>query len=309
MSTESKTLRIGTRGSMLARWQSEWVADRLRSAHPGLTVELIEIKTQGDRDRDTPLSQIGGLGLFTKEIQRALMDRAVDVAVHSLKDLPTVGPAELTLGAIPEREDLADALIAPKFRTLDALPDGSTVGTGSLRRRAQLLHLRPGLKVVPIRGNVDTRLRQALEGTLDAVVLAEAGLRRLKLDGHVTERLGPPRFLPAVGQGALGLECRVSDRETLEWLAPLNHEPTRRAVVAERKALNELEGGCMVPLGAWGRVEEGGLLALDVAVYDPDGRERIFRGLSGPGEFPERLGLRVAEDLREQGAERLLRRG
>ena len=169
------TLRIGTRGSQLARWQADWVADRLRKAHPGLDVELVEIKTQGDRDRNSPLAAIGGLGLFTKEIQRALVDGTVEVAVHSLKDLPTRGPDGLTLGAVPAREDVADALIAPALRTLDALPDGATVGTGSLRRRAQLLHARPDLNVVGVRGNVETRLNQALGGPLDAVVLAEAG--------------------------------------------------------------------------------------------------------------------------------------
>src|SRR5512135_3262667 len=242
------TIRIGTRGSHLARWQAGWVADRLRALHPGLVVALVEIKTQGDRDRNTPLAAIGGLGLFTKEIQRALIASAVEVAVHSLKDLPTQGPEGLTLGAVPGRQDEADALIAPSHRTLDALPDGATVGTGSLRRRAQLLYLRPGLNVVGLRGNVETRLTQALEGKLDAVVLAEAGLRRLGLEQHVTERLGPPRFLPAVGQGALGVECRSDDATTLALLAPLDDPATHRAVIAERRALAELQGGCMIPL-------------------------------------------------------------
>ena len=309
MPFSSKTIRIGTRGSQLARWQSEWVASRLRDLYAGLNVELIEIKTHGDRDRNTPLSEMGGLGLFTKEIQRALLDGTVEIAVHSLKDLPTIGSAELILGAIPEREELADALIAPRFGTLSDLPDGATVGTGSLRRRAQLLHTRPGLNVVSIRGNVETRLKQALDGTLDAVILAEAGLRRLGLDRHVTERIGPPDFLPAVGQGALGLECRASDQETLAYLEPLNHHPTRRAVLAERKALNELEGGCMIPLGAWGRDLEGDQMTLDVAVFAQDGSERIFSSLTGAQSDPEGLGSRVAQALREQGAERLLRRG
>ena len=309
MPFSSKTIRIGTRGSQLARWQSEWVASRLRDLYAGLNVELIEIKTHGDRDRNTPLSEMGGLGLFTKEIQRALLDGTVEIAVHSLKDLPTIGSAELILGAIPEREELADALIAPRFGTLSDLPDGATVGTGSLRRRAQLLHTRPGLNVVSIRGNVETRLKQALDGTLDAVILAEAGLRRLGLDRHVTERIGPPDFLPAVGQGALGLECRASDQETLAYLEPLNHHPTRRAVLAERKALNELEGGCMIPLGAWGRDLEGDQMTLDVAVFAQDGSERIFSSLTGAQADPEGLGSRVAQALREQGAERLLRRG
>jgi hydroxymethylbilane synthase len=300
-------IRIGTRGSPLARWQAEWVAERLRALHPGLAVELVEIKTQGDRDRNTPLAAIGGLGLFTKEIQRALLDAKVEVAVHSLKDLPTRGPEELILGAVPPREDAADALIAPVHRTLDALPSGATVGTGSLRRRAQLLHLRPDLNVVSLRGNVETRLNQALQGKLDAVVLAEAGLRRLNLEGKITERLGPPRFLPAVGQGALGIECRRDDEATRAYLAPLDDPATHRAVLAERSALAELEGGCMIPLGAWARATDDGL-ALDAAVFDPDGRERLFASLSGPPDDPEALGRRVAEVLRAQGAERLLKR-
>ena len=309
MAETTRAVRIGTRGSPLARWQADWVADRLRALHTGLDVILVEIKTQGDRDRNTPLAQIGGLGLFTKEIQRALADGAVDLAVHSLKDLPTRGPEGLTLGAVPPREDLADALIAPVYKTLDALPDGATVGTGSLRRRAQLLHLRPGLSVVGVRGNVETRLSQALGGTLDAVVLAEAGLRRLGLEGHVTERLGPPRFLPAVGQGALGIECRTDDAETLRRLAPLDDPATRRAVTAERRTLAELEGGCMVPLGAWGRDSDDGRLALDAAVYDPDGRVRVFASRTGPRDDAEGLGLLVAEALRAAGAVELLRRG
>lgn len=304
------TIRIGTRGSQLARWQAEWVASRLRELHPGLVVELVEIKTQGDRDRNSPLAAIGGLGLFTKEIQRALADSTVEVAVHSLKDLPTRGPEGLALGAVPAREDAADALIAPVHRTLEALPEGASVGTGSLRRRAELLHARPGLRVVGIRGNVETRLNQALDGSLDAVVLAEAGLRRLGLDRHVTERLGPPRFLPAVGQGALGIECRADDAATLAFLAPLDDPSTRRAVLAERRALAELEGGCMIPMAAWARdVDDGSTgpgLALDAAVYDPDGRERLFTSLRGPRDNPEELGRRVAQDLRDQGAERLL---
>lgn len=301
-------VRIGTRGSPLARWQAEWVAESLRGLHAGLRVEIIEIKTHGDRDRDTPLAQMGGLGLFTKEIQRALLDNAVDVAVHSLKDLPTQGSEDLILGAIPPREGLADSLIAPKYKTLDALPEGATVGTGSLRRRAQLLHLRPGLSVLGLRGNVETRLNQALEGKLDGVMLAEAGLRRLGLEGHATERLGPPRFLPAVGQGALGIECRRNDMKVRELLAPIDDKKTRRAVLAERRALAELEGGCMIPLGAWGRDTEGGELGLDVAVFDPDGRSRAFVSLSGPIDDPDGLGRRVAQELRSMGAEELLRR-
>jgi hydroxymethylbilane synthase len=309
LSPGSGKVRIGTRGSPLARWQADWVAGRLRALHPGLVVELVEIKTQGDRDRNSPLAAIGGQGLFTKEIQRALCDAAVEVAVHSLKDLPTDGPPALILGAVPPREELADALIAPVHRTLAGLPAGASIGTGSLRRRAQLLFLRPDLEVVGIRGNVQTRLNQALHGTLDAVILAEAGLRRLALESNVTERLGPPRFLPAVGQGALGIECRGDDATTRALLAPLDDPDTHRAVRAERRALAELEGGCMIPMAAWGRAtDDGRLLALDAAVFDPDGRERVFGSLVGSPDDPDDLGYRVAQALRQQGADRLLER-
>jgi hydroxymethylbilane synthase len=306
-------VRIGTRGSPLARWQADWVAGRLRALHPGLVVALVEIKTQGDRDRNTPLAAIGGQGLFTKEIQRALLVGDVEIAVHSLKDLPTDGPEALTLGAVPPREDMADALIAPIHRTLDALPAGARVGTGSLRRRAQLLFLRPDLNVVAIRGNVQTRLNQATGGTLDAVILAEAGLRRLGLELQITERLGPPRFLPAVGQGALGIECRADDAATRALLAPLDDPDTRRAVLAERRTLAELEGGCMIPMAAWGHATadtdaDVGGLTLDAAVFDPDGRERVFASLTGPPDAPDDLGFRVALALRQQGADRLLGR-
>lgn len=303
----ARRVRIGTRGSPLARWQAEWVAGRLRACHPGLEVELVEIKTHGDRDRNSPLAAIGGQGLFTKEIQRALIDGRVEIAVHSLKDLPTQGPATLCLGAIPPREDLADALIAPAHRTIDALPPGATIGTGSLRRRAQLLYLRPDLNVVGLRGNVETRLRQALDGHLDAVMLAEAGLRRLGLGQHVTERLGPPRFLPAVGQGALGIECRSDDAATRALLAPLDDPATRRAVTAERRVLAELEGGCMIPLAAWGRDTDAGL-ALDAIVFDPDGRRGIAASRTGPPNDPDALGHLVAEDLKADDAEALLER-
>jgi hydroxymethylbilane synthase len=302
-------VRIGTRGSPLARWQAEWVASRLRALHPGLAVELVEIKTQGDRDRNSPLAAIGGQGLFTKEIQRAVLDAAVEIAVHSLKDLPTSGPEGLVLGAVPPREDMADALIAPVHRTLDALPVGANVGTGSLRRRAQLLFLRPDLNVVGIRGNVETRLNQARGGTLDAVVLAEAGLRRLGLEPHVTDRLAPPRFLPAVGQGALGIECRADDAATRALLAPLDDPDTRRAVLAERRTLAELEGGCMIPMAAWGRTTaDTNVLTLDAAVFDPEGSERMFASLDGSPDDPDDLGFRVAQALRQQGADRLLER-
>lgn len=299
-------LRIGTRGSQLARWQAEWVARKLREAQPSLEVILVEIKTLGDRDRVSPLSAIGGMGLFTKEIQRSLLDGNVDVAVHSLKDLPTRGPSGLILGAVPVREEVADALISPRYLTLDQLPTHARVGTGSQRRKAQLLLHRPDLDVVDLRGNVGTRLDHAIEGRMDAVVLAEAGLKRLGLDHHITQRLAPPMFLPAVGQGALGIECRSDDPTTIARLAPLDHLASHRAVLAERRVLFELEGGCTIPLAAWAR-EEGGRLWLDAAVFEKSGREHLHVSQSADPDDPEELGRSVAETLRDRGADRILR--
>jgi hydroxymethylbilane synthase len=309
-----RIIRIGTRGSRLARWQAEWVAERLRAFHPGLEVELVEIRTQGDRDRNSPLAAIGGVGLFTKEIQRAVLDEMVDLAVHSLKDLPTQGPADLILAAIPAREEVADALIAPAHQTLDALPQGARVGTSSPRRRAQLLFRRPDLEVVTLRGNVETRLNQALEGRLDAVVLALAGLKRLGLARHVTQRLEPPEFLPAVGQGALGIECRRADQDVLTLLQPLDDPATHRAVRAERTVLAELEGGCIIPLAAWARdikeeddASSTSMLALDAVVLEPDGKARVAVALRGLSDRPEELGRLAAKGLRDQGADGFLK--
>ena len=229
------------------------MAGQLRELNPELRVELVEIKTHGDRDRNSPLAAIGGVGLFTKEIQRAVRDGLVDVAVHSLKDLPTQELDELLLAAVPVREDVADALIAPEYQTIEGLPQGARVGTGSPRRRAQLLFLRPDLQVVSLRGNVETRLNQALEGRLDAVMLAWAGLHRLGLERHVTQRLDPSEFLPAVGQGALGIECRRDDAATLALLELLDDPVTRRAVLAERAALAVAGRGLHPPHGCLGQ--------------------------------------------------------
>lgn len=298
-------IRIGTRASRLARWQAEWVARRIQDHDPELQVELVEIRTLGDQDRESPLASLGGQGVFTKEIQRALIAGAVDVAVHSLKDLPSQRPDGLTLAAVPVREEIADALIAPRFGTLERLPEGATIGTGSVRRRSQLLSLRPDLNVVGLRGNIETRLDQALNGTLDAVVLAFAGLNRLDLAGHVTDRLAPPRMLPAVGQGALGLECRDDDADALARLRPLDDADTHHAVRAERALMAVLEGGCSIPLGAWAR-RVGSEIALDAVVVDPDGRTRIEAARSGRFDQPEELGRAVAQELLDRGAGRVL---
>jgi hydroxymethylbilane synthase len=308
-----RVIRIGTRGSPLARWQAGWVAERLQKLDSGLSVQLVEIKTLGDRDRNSPLATIGGMGLFTKEIQRAVGEGSVDVAVHSLKDLPTQGMDELLLAAVPVREDVADALIAPKYQTINELPEGACVGTSSPRRRAQLLFLRPDLQVVSLRGNVETRLKQALDGRLDAVILAWAGMHRLGLSRHVTQRLDPSEFLPAVGQGALGIECRRDDPVTRVLLERLDDATTRRAVVAERAALAGLQGGCNLPMAAWARDvaddktnAEVPALVIDAAVFDSDGHTRIAVTLYGRHDDPETLGFRAAQALRDEGATPLL---
>lgn len=302
--TASRTFRLGTRGSKLARWQSDWVAARLRER--GVAVEIVEITTTGDVQQAGPVANIGAPGVFTKEIQTALLAGAVDLAVHSLKDLPTLPTPGLTLAAIAEREDVADALLAREGQSLADLPVGAIVGTGSLRRRAQLLALRSDLRMHEIRGNVDTRLRKLDEGQYDAIVLAAAGLNRLGLDARITELLAPPRMLPAPGQGALAIECRTDDAEAMQTLAPLDHEATRAAVVAERTVLAALHGGCSAPIAAWGRVMNGSL-ELDGLVAALDGTRVLRAHATGAGEdSAEVLGRQVAEALLAQGAAELV---
>lgn len=298
------TLRIGTRGSPLALWQANFVAARLRAVHPGLVVELIEIQTAGDRIRDVPLTSLGGEGIFTRAIQDALLDKRVDVAVHSLKDLPTVIVEGLTLGAVPLRAPTGDAFISKKYRTFTDLPSGAKVATSSLRRRAQLLNRRPDLEVLEIRGNVDTRLRKLDEQKLDATILAEAGLRRLGLEAHITEVLDSSWMFPAVGQGALGLECRTAD-PAAALLEPLNDPASRAAALAERAMLRTLGGGCHVPIGAKTLVAND-ILNLTGTVLSPDGRSRIIATISGSTKDSEFLGISLAGDLLSKGATALL---
>jgi hydroxymethylbilane synthase len=298
-------LRIGTRGSSLALWQARHVADRLLPLAAPRAVELVEIETSGDRFRDAALSQMGGDGVFTKEIQRALLSGAVDVAVHSLKDLPTGIVPRLTLAAVPERGPTGDAFISHKHRRFDDLPAGAVVGTSSLRRRSQALHRRPDLNLVNLRGNVETRLRKLDEQDLDAIILAEAGLRRLGLGSAITELLDPQWMLPAVGQGALGLECRSDDAVTLGLLDRLNDWPTRQAVLAERALLRGLGGGCLLPLGVVSRVE-GDRLLLRAAVLSPDGEQRIAAEHNGAAADAEAVGQQLAQRMLASGAGALL---
>jgi hydroxymethylbilane synthase len=296
-------LRIGTRHSPLALWQAEWVAAGLRAA--GIDVELVHITTQGDVRQRGPIEQIG-TGVFTKEIQRALLDRHVDLAVHSLKDLPTDPIDGLCLAAVPQRAPVGDALVSREGLTLADLPPAAVIGTGSSRRRSQLLHARPDLQMADIRGNVDSRLRKVQEGQYDAIVLAQAGLERLQLARHITQHLPMAIMLPAVGQGALGLETREDDTLTRETLGPLDHSATHQAILAERSLLAALRGGCLAPVGAWGRIAEDGLLHLSAVVLSGDGRQRLSVEVSGEPIQAVALGQQAADDLHSQGAAELI---
>lgn len=300
---DSIQLRLGTRASKLARWQADWAAGRLRQL--GHAVEIVLITTEGDVAAG-PLGQIGGQGLFTKRIQQALLDDEIDLAVHSLKDLPTDAVAGLTVAAVPERASCSDVLVS-NSGTLEQLPDAARVGTGSKRRQSQLLHARSDLVVGDIRGNVDTRLRKLDEAEFDAIILAEAGLERLGLTDRITQILPRSLMLPAVGQGALGLEARADDSATIEALAPLNHPETEAAVTAERSLLAALRAGCLAPVGAWGRVEAG-RLKLEAVVLSEDGREKISADSTADVDDAAELGLRVAQSLIDQGADSIIAR-
>jgi hydroxymethylbilane synthase len=298
-------LRIGTRGSPLALWQAHHVTALLRAAVPALPVELVEIETVGDQIQSVPLTQLGGDGAFTKAIQQALLERRVDVAVHSLKDLPTFVVPGLVLAAVPARGPTGDALVSVKHRSFADLPTGAVVATSSLRRKAQLLHRRPDLKLIDIRGNVETRLRKLVEQSLDATVLAEAGLVRLGLADRITEVLDPAWMYPAVGQGALGLECRGADTHALAALATIDDAQARWAVLAERAMLRGLGGGCHVPIGARTMLA-GATLTLHGRVLAPDGSRGVDASITGPADQAEALGQEIARRLRELGAEALL---
>ena len=298
-------LRIGTRGSKLALVQSEWVKKEMQSRYPELRVELVKIRTKGDKIIDAPLSKVGGKGLFVKEIEEALLKREVDLAVHSLKDVPAELHKGLQLSVYPKREDPRDALVSSLFRKVGDLPQGASVGTSSLRRSAQLLHMRPDLRIAPLRGNVDTRLRKLDSGELQAIVLAAAGLQRLGLSDRITALLSPDSVLPAIGQGVLGLEVREDDQKVQNLISFLNDLETELAARAERAFLKELEGGCQVPLAGYARVEKGRLV-LDGMVAELDGSVILKRKLSGEKDKPEDLGLALARHLIAAGADRIL---
>ena len=297
-------IRIGTRGSTLALAQANWIKGRIEQARGDIVVELAIIKTGGDRFIDTPLAQLGGKGIFTKEIEEALLRREIDLAVHSMKDLPTELPAGLAIAAVPEREDPRDCLVSASGLRLDQLAAGSKIGTGSLRRRAQLLHHRKGLELAPIRGNVDTRLKKLAGGEVDALVMAAAGLKRIGCADRITEFLPDRVCLSAAAQGALGIEARAGDAVCRE-IAFLHDASTFACVCSERSLLRRLGGGCQVPVGARARVS-GGDLRLLGAVAAPDGSLVVRGEISGPAERCEKLGQELAETLLGRGADRIL---
>ena len=304
-----KPLHIGTRGSALALWQANHIKDKLAELH-GVEAELVRIRTTGDHFQSAPVTQIGaelsGKGVFIKELEDALLAGRVDLAVHSMKDVPTETPRGLTFPAITRREDPRDCLISSDNRNLAELPHGARIGTSSLRRQAQLKHHRPDLQMLDLRGNVDTRMRKVAEGEYDAIVLALAGVTRLGVRDRITEILPPELMLPAVGQGALGIETRENDRQTSKFVASLNDAETRPCIEAERALLRELEGGCQVPLGAWARLENGALF-IEACLLSPDGQDFLRDSQRGRPSDAERIGQQLGRALKEAGAEKILR--
>jgi hydroxymethylbilane synthase len=299
-----KPFRIGTRASALALWQANWTKAELERKWPGLTVELVPIKTTGDKILNVPLSEVGGKGLFTKEIDEALLDGRVDAAVHSMKDVPFQLPHGIGFGAIPEREDPRDALVS-NGRRIDALPPAARIGTSSLRRQVQLKHRFPSMRITNLRGNVDTRLRKLTEGEFDAIVLALAGLRRLGRESVVSQILDEEFMLPAIGQGALAITCRENDAATQEQLAVLDHTPTRVAVTAERGLLSALEGSCKVPI-AGHAVLENQLLRLKGLVANLAGTVVVTGEVTGDPNKAHQLGITLGKDLISRGAASIL---
>jgi len=300
-----KELRIGTRGSKLALFQANWVREKLVQAHPDLKVTLATLKTTGDKILDVPLAKIGGKGLFVKEIEEALIQKRVDLAVHSIKDVPTELPKELHLSAITEREDPRDVFISRDGKPWRELRQGAKIGTSSLRRKAQLLHLRPDLELIALRGNLDTRLKKLEKEHLDAIVVALAGVKRLGLELRITEILPVETSLPAIGQGALGIETRRGDEDVEERIHFLNDPLSAITVSAERAFLKKLEGGCQVPIAAFAQVIDS-KLRIDGLVATVDGATRIKHHLEGPIHRAESLGTELAEILLSKGAKEIL---
>jgi len=301
-----KKLVIGTRSSKLALWQANYIAECIRTEYPEIEVSLLHIMTTGDKILDVPLAKIGGKGLFTKEIENAMLNGEIDLAVHSLKDMPTQLPPGLLLAAITERVDPGDALISPKYGAIDNLPNGAKVGTSSLRRKAQLLKYRPDLEISDLRGNLDTRLKKMDTEGLDAIILAVAGLKRLGWQNLITQILPYDICLPAVGQGALALEARANDLEVRTMLEFLNHQETRWAVEAERAYLAEAEGGCQIPIGVYGYIKQE-LLVLEAVILSVDGQRQIRQTISGQPSEGIELGRTLAQGMLDAGGREILK--
>lgn len=300
-----KKIRIATRQSALALWQAEDVAQRLQQAHPGLEVELIKMVTRGDKILDTPLAKIGGKGLFIKELEMGMLEGQADIAVHSMKDVPVDFPEGLFLSTILERADPRDAFVSKQYASLAELPEGAVVGTASLRRQCQILARYPGLKTEVLRGNVNTRLAKLDAGEFDAIILASAGLKRLGFDARITALLSPEESLPAIGQGAVGIECRKDDHELHALLAPLHHKDTATRLAAERALNARLQGGCQVPIAGYAELE-GDEIWLRGLVGAPDGSAILRAEARGKQADAAAIGNAVAEDLLGQGADKIL---
>ena len=303
----NRVLRIATRKSPLALWQAEYVKSRLEQAHSGLTVELIGMTTKGDVILDTPLAKVGGKGLFVKELEVAMLEKRADIAVHSMKDVPVEFPEGLGLVVICEREDPRDAFVSNHYNSIDELPQGAVLGTCSLRRQAQVRERRPDLKIVDLRGNVNSRLQKLDDGQFDAIILAAAGLKRLGFDKRIRRAMPAEESLPAVGQGAVGIECRLDDAETIALLQTLSDTDTTTRVLAERAMNNRLEGGCQVPIAGYSELE-GDQIWLRGLVGEPDGTQIIRAQVRGPRGDAEQLGTQLAETLLQQGAGDILQR-
>lgn len=298
-------IRIATRRSPLALWQAEFVKAELEKHHPGLKVELVKMVTQGDKILDTPLAKVGGKGLFVKELEVGMQQGEADIAVHSMKDVPVEFPEGLHLAVICEREDPRDAFVSNTYQHFDDLPDGAKVGTSSLRRECQIRALRPDLQIISLRGNVNTRLKKLDDGEYDAIILAAAGLKRLGFNNRIKHEIDTTTSLPAVGQGAVGIECRIDDERVNALIAPLNHAETAIRVRAERAMNNRLEGGCQVPIGGYSEIDYG-VIVLRGLVGRPDGTKIIRGDISGKPEDAEELGKVLAEDLLSRGAREIL---
>ena len=298
-------IKIGTRGSKLALWQANWVKSEIEKKDPSILVELEIIKTKGDKILDVPLAKVGGKGLFVKEIEEALLSGKIDLAVHSMKDMPAEIPDGLCIGAVPKRENPMDVLISDKGGALSSFGRGARIGTSSLRRSAQLLYTRPEIEIVPLRGNLDTRLRKLETENMDGIILAAAGVKRLNLENRITEYLDMDIMLPAVGQGALCIETRVNDRFTASLISVLEDADSRTVVMGERAFSNRLEGGCQVPIAAYGAVKDH-CFSLCGLVADIDGKELIRESLDGPEDSSEDIGVELAERLLLKGAKRIL---